>query len=280
MLRVMTLEEVEAAAAGGVELLSIPFALLLPALRDVAPDCFIIPGGDFGDFVTTEDYLRAGFRAIAAGADAIYCPASLQTIRRLRDEGIPVCGHVGLIPSRSTWTGGFRAVGKTAATAYEVYRQTKLLEEAGAFAAEIEVVPEPVASAIARRTSLFMISMGSGSGCDAQYLFAEDVLGSHDRHYPRHAKKYRDFREVAERLQHERTTAFAEFVEDVRSGAYPERHHLVDIDERELADFLAMFERESPSHPEHLPETFRDSSASRQSSAIRTCRSEPDSCSG
>ncbi|WP_204307647.1 3-methyl-2-oxobutanoate hydroxymethyltransferase, partial [Klebsiella pneumoniae] len=86
-----------------------------------------------------------------------------------RDEGIPVCGHVGLIPSKATWTGGFKAVGKTAQSALDIWRQTKALDEAGAFAAEIEVVPVAVATAISERTSLFMISMGAGAGCDAQY---------------------------------------------------------------------------------------------------------------
>ena len=96
-------------------------------------------------------------------------------------KAFPVCGHVGLIPSQATWTGGFRAVGKTADTAMLVWSQVKALEEAGAFAAEIEVVPVDIASAISERTSLFMISMGAGAGCDAQYLFAEDVLGRQSR---------------------------------------------------------------------------------------------------
>jgi 3-methyl-2-oxobutanoate hydroxymethyltransferase len=242
MLRVETLEEVAAAAEAGIDMLSVPFTLLGPTLREAARTTFVVPGGNLGDFVTTDDYLRAGFRALEGGGDALYCPAGLGMVRRLREEGIPVCGHVGLIPSRATWTGGFKAVGKTAATAHEVFRQTKLLEEAGAFAAEIEVVPAPVASAISRRTSLFMISMGSGAGCDAQYLFAEDVLGSHDRHYPRHSKKYRDFNAEADRLQRERKAAFSEFASDVRTGAFPDEGRLVAIEERELAAFLSMLD--------------------------------------
>ena len=99
----------------------------------------------------------------------------------MADEAIPVIGHVGLIPSRATWTGGFKAVGKTAETAMEVLEAVKQLEAAGAFGAEIEVVPVEVAEAISQRTSLFMLSMGAGTGCDAQYLFAEDVLGHESR---------------------------------------------------------------------------------------------------
>ena len=144
----------------------------------------------------------------------------------------------GLIPSKRTWTGGFRAVGRTASSAQLVFDQVKALEGAGAFAAEIEVVPARVAAAIAKRSELLLISMGAGAGCDGQYLFSSDVLGSHDGHYPRHARVYRDFRAEHERLQKERVAAFGEFAADVASGAYPAANHTVDIDDEEFAAFL------------------------------------------
>ena len=162
-IRVFTMEEVEAAARAGVEILSVtPELIFNPAFRDAAPDCFAIPGSVNSFFALKEDVMRDAFRFIRAGADAVYCAASLDTIRALADEHVPVCGHSGLIPHHSTWTGGYRAVGKTAETAMFVWNQVKALEKAGAFAAEIEVVPVEVASAISARTSLFMISMGAG----------------------------------------------------------------------------------------------------------------------
>jgi 3-methyl-2-oxobutanoate hydroxymethyltransferase len=239
MLRVVTLEEAEAAEKAGIDLVSVPPALLGLEFREAAPTVFAFPGLEYGDFVTAEDYLRGAFQAMRAGGDAVYCAAGLSTVRRLREEGIPVCGHVGLIPSKATWTGGFRAVGKTAESALEIWRQVKALEEAGAFAAEIEVVPGEVAAAISERTPLLMLSMGAGTGCDAQYLFAEDLLGQNRGHYPRHAKVYRDFAAEFERLQQERIAAFREYAEDVRSGAYPEKAHLVGIEPVELEEFLS-----------------------------------------
>lgn len=238
MLRVVTLEEAEAAEQAGIDLVSVPPALLGPAFREAAPTVFAFPGLEYGDFVTADDYLRGAFQAMKAGGDAVYCAAGLSTVRRLREEGIPVCGHVGLIPSKATWTGGFRAVGKTAESALEIFRQVKALEEAGAFAAEIEVVPGEVAAAISAKTSLVMLSMGAGTGCDAQYLFAEDVLGQNRGHYPRHARVYRNFAAEYDRLQQERIAAFREYADDVRSGAYPEKGHLVGIEAAELAAFL------------------------------------------
>jgi 3-methyl-2-oxobutanoate hydroxymethyltransferase len=243
MLRVTTLAEAEAAEQAGVEMLSVTPELLTDrAFRDAAPHAFVFAGLEWGHFVTTEDYLRIAFAMLKASADAVYCAASLETIRRMRDEGIPVCGHCGLIPSHRTWTGGFRAVGKTAASAAFVWKQVRDLEAAGAFSAEIEVVPAEVATAISARTSMFMISMGAGSGCDAQYLFADDVLGQNPGHVPRHAKTYRNFSAEYARLQQERVAAFGAYVSDIRSGAYPEPKHAVGISRDELDNFLTMLD--------------------------------------
>jgi len=156
---------------------------------------------------------------------------------------VPVCGHVGLIPARRTWTGGFKAVGRTLETALLVWRQTKALEEAGAFSAEIEVVPTDVATVISKRTSMFMISMGAGAGCDAQYLFATDVLGTNRGHVPRHSKVYRNLAAEYDRLQQERIAAFSELASDIKCGAYPEVQHQVDIPKDELERFLREIER-------------------------------------
>jgi 3-methyl-2-oxobutanoate hydroxymethyltransferase len=239
MLHVTTTDEAAAAGDAGIELLSIVHPLWDRGFRDAAPDAFVCVGLLYGQLVTTEDYLRAAFSAMAEGADSVYCAASLGVVRALADEGIPVCGHAGLIPSRRTWTGGFRAVGRTADTALLVHRQVTALEQAGAFAAEIEVVPGRVAAEICRRTSLLLISMGAGAGCDAQYLFAEDVLGSNLGHVPRHAKRYRDFRTEYARLQAERIAAFTEFAADVTTGGYPAPEHLVAISDKEFDSFVA-----------------------------------------
>ncbi|GIK40553.1 MAG: 3-methyl-2-oxobutanoate hydroxymethyltransferase [Chloroflexota bacterium] len=237
MLHVKSLDEAAAAEAAGIDMLSIIDPLWTPEMRAAAPSGFVQVGLLYGQLATFEDYLRAAHRAIQIGGDAVYCAASLDTVRRLRAEGIPVCGHTGLIPSKRTWTGGFRAVGKTSEAAVFVYRQVKELEEAGAFAAEIEVVPERVAAEISKRTSILLLSMGAGAGCDGQYLFAEDVLGQTDGHVPRHAKTYRKFRAEYARLQQERIAAFREFSSDVAAGRYPAPEHTVGIADDEFAAF-------------------------------------------
>jgi 3-methyl-2-oxobutanoate hydroxymethyltransferase len=238
MLFVETLDEAAAAAAAGIDILSIVETFWTPEMRKAAGDCFVQVGLFYGKHCTAEDYLRAAHAAILIGGDCCYCAASLSTIGVLAAEGVPVISHVGLIPAKATWTGGFKAVGKTAASALAVYEHVKQLEALGALGAEIEVVPARVTAEISKRTSLILLSMGAGTGADAQYLFAEDVLGYTREHQPRHAKVYRNFRAEHERLQRERVAAFSEFRRDVETGAYPEDKHLVPIAEAEFETFL------------------------------------------
>ena len=240
MMRVETWDELAAAETTGIDMCSVPPELLAQKkFRDIAPSIFAVPGVSLYDNPgTTDDFLRWGYKMLSYGANAVYCAASLQTVRRMADEGIPVIGHVGLIPSKATWTGGFKAVGKTAASALQVYELVKRYEEAGVFGVEIEVVPAEVTAEIAKHTNLFLVSMGGGTGGDCQYLFADDVLGQNTGHIPRHAKIYRNFAKEFERLQGERIAAFSEFVADVKSGAYPEEKHLVPIAKTELEKFI------------------------------------------
>ena len=239
MLRLFTLEEAEAAERAGIDIVSVPPSLLLnPQYRDAAPSLFTMPGDNFFEFGTADDFVRFAFNLYKHGADAIYSSAGFPTVKRLAEDNIPIIGHVGLIPSRKTWTGGFRAVGKTAETAMEIYQAVKTYEQIGAFGAEIEVVPVEVAEAICQRTSLFLISMGAGTGCDAQYLFSEDILGENRGHMPRHSKVYRNFAAEYDRLQQERIAAYSEFVSDCQSGAFPEERHIVRMPPEELEAFM------------------------------------------
>ena len=238
MLYVETLDEAAAAAAAGIDMLSIIETVWTSEMREASGSCFVQVGILYGQFTNVEDYLRAAYRSMSLGGDCVYCGASLATVRSLADEGIPVVGHVGFVPYKATWTGGFKAVGKTAKQALAIWHQVVALEAAGAFGAEIEVVPDRIAAEITKRTSLVMLGMGAGPQTDAQYLFAEDVLGCTRGRRPRHAKAYRDFRSELDRLQHERILAFSEFISDVSSGAYPEPLHVVPISDHEFAEFM------------------------------------------
>jgi 3-methyl-2-oxobutanoate hydroxymethyltransferase len=239
MLRYFSLDEAAAAEAAGIDIASVPPDLVThPRYREVAPTVFSMTGKTHLDYGAPEEYLRYAGEMLSKGADALYCSGSLQTVERLAREYIPIVGHVGLVPARATWTGGFRAVGTTAESAIALYNECRAYQDAGAFAVEIEVVPEEVATAISQRLDLLLWSMGAGAGCDAQYLFAEDILGEGKTRVPRHAKVYRDFAAEYARLQAERIAAFREFRADVETGAFPEERHLVRMDPAERDRFL------------------------------------------
>jgi len=238
MLKVTTLEEAAAAEEAGIDIVSLPEQLVThPEYRRVAPSLFSMTGVSHIEAGTRDDYLRWSLKMLNQGADAVYCSAGLGTVEHLTREFIPVVGHVGLVPSRVTWTGGFKAVGKTAESALALYEECKAYEAAGAFAVEIEVVPVEVATEISKRVNLLLWSMGAGPGCDAQYLFAEDILGTNRGHMPRHSKVYRNFATEFDRLQRERVAAFSEYIADVRSGSYPEEKHIVRMASAELETF-------------------------------------------
>ena len=239
MLRYFTLDEAAAAEAALIDIASVPPALVSdPRYATAAPGVFAMTGQTHLECPNADDYLRFSAGMIGAGADAIYCSGSLATVEKLAREHIPTVGHVGLVPSRATWTGGLRAVAKTATAALALFDECRRYQDAGAFAVEIEVVPVEVASAISARLDLLLWSMGAGPGCDAQYLFAEDILGENRGHVPRHAKVYRNFAAEYDRLQSERIKAFAEFRDDVASGAFPQAGHVVTMDTSEHEAFL------------------------------------------
>jgi 3-methyl-2-oxobutanoate hydroxymethyltransferase len=134
-----------------------------------------------------------------------------------------------MVPRHVTWT-GYRSIGKTVDEAKALYGKMKDLENAGAYAAEIEIVPHNLATWLCKQTSMLLMSLGSGSGCDTQFLFSCDILGDYDERIPRHAKSYRNFAEENRRLQNERIAAFSEYAADVKEGRFPANCHLTEMD--------------------------------------------------
>jgi 3-methyl-2-oxobutanoate hydroxymethyltransferase len=238
-------EEAAAAEGAGIDLLSCSFdspaaQARLPMIVAAAPKSFISGSTPHG-MASPEEAIRTGFRALELGASSVYCSGSPWLIEAMAREGIPVVGHLGMVPRHATWT-NIRPIGKTAHEAGQLYAQMKRLENAGAYAAELELVPHQLASYLCKKTSMILMSLGSGSGCDTQFLFSDDILGDYDERIPRHAKAYRNFLKEFRRLQQERVAAFREYADDVKSGQFPGPDNLVSMDEAEFKQTVQMLE--------------------------------------
>lgn len=227
-------EEAIAASEAGMDMIGTAFVPERAHFAKAVPNSHFQFGMPWGKHADATEVLRDAMAAMQAGAQSVYCGMSPQIAKVLAREGVPVICHVGLVPPKATWTGGFRAVGRTLSQAKMVWQQVQDFEAAGAFAVEMEVVAANLASEITGRTSMLTISLGSGGGCDAQYLFSADLLGENRGHIPRHAKTYRNFATERDRLQAERVAAYKEYIADVITGAFPEASHVVTIDEDEL----------------------------------------------
>src|SRR5256885_4688070 len=229
-VHVKSAEEAAAAEAAGIDLLSCSFdspaaQARFPLLVAAAPKSFISGATPHG-LASPEEAIYIAFRALELGASSVYCSASPWMIEAMAREGIPVVGHLGMVPRHATWT-NIRPIGKTPAEAKRLYEQMKRLENAGAYAAELELVPHKLASYFCKKTSLLLMSLGSGSGCDTQFLFSAAILQDSAEPIPRHPTPYGNFRKEYKRLQDERIAAFAEYADEVKSGRFPDASHLV-----------------------------------------------------
>ena len=240
-IHVKSPEEAAAAEAAGVDLMSCSFdspeaQARLPRLVAAAPTSFLSAATPHG-LPSPEAAIRVGFRALELGASSVYCSASPFFVEAMARERIPVVGHLGMVPRHVTWT-GYRAIGKTVDEAKQLYQRMKDLENAGAYAAELELVPHNLARFLCSQTKMILMSLGSGSGCDTQFLFSDDILGDYEERLPRHAKAYRNFLEEQRRLQRERIAAFSEYIADVKADRFPERCHLVEMKEPLLQEVI------------------------------------------
>ena len=237
-----SIDEAIAAEQAGIDTMKVRFDPSAPdsaaAIRRAAPNTFMAFSVPLVAAASPEEAVRIGYKAMSVGADAIMCQWSPRFIEAATEAGIPVQGHAGLVPRRSTWTGGLKAVGKTLDEAVWVYEQIKALEAAGAYAVEVEVIPAELLAEISKRTTLITSSIGAGSGGDIQFLFAEDILGNKPPPYPRHSKQYRELYKLLEQVQAERVAGFRDYIEDVQNGTFPAREHIIEASGELIAQFV------------------------------------------
>ncbi len=205
-------------------------------IREAAPNTFMIFG--LGQLSSIEKTIDAALIARDNGADAVYCGNSPKYIEALRKEGLASVSHIGLIPYKSTWTGGFKAVGKDAESAFKVYQDAIAYDNAGAIGLEVECVPDRVAELITNRVDLLTLSMGSGPNCDVEFLFIQDVIGTNTDRIPRHAKVFKDTNLSYEKLLDDTVEGLKSFIDDVKTKKFPTSSNIVQIKDEEFEKLL------------------------------------------
>jgi 3-methyl-2-oxobutanoate hydroxymethyltransferase len=135
-------------------------------------------------------------------------------VKRLVDEEIPVIAHIGLTPQSVYKLGGYRVQGRSAEQARQLMEDARMLQDAGAFAIVLELVPREVAALITNDLEISTIGIGAGAQCDIQVLVLHDLLGMSFGRLPRFVRQYANLREVM-------TDAIQNWTSDVKSGAYP-----------------------------------------------------------
>jgi len=244
-INVISPYEAEAAEIAGIDMI-ICGVDKLKEIREAAPNTFLTCGIKYTEHASKESLMRNVFELLEIGVDSIHTNSwNIKFIKYLSDFNIPFQGHVGFVPMKSTWTGGVKPVGKTSKEAMKVYNDIKELEMIGAWAVEVECVPEDVLKEINNQTKVLTISIGSGRYGDVQFLFGEDILGYHfnSNETPRHAKKYKDFNKIYEKLQKERVLAFKEYHKDVVGKKFPSKINAVFAEKIELEKFKKLIKK-------------------------------------
>lgn len=169
-----------------------------------------------------EDAIRSSGFALKKGrAEAVKMEGGEEIAEKIHavvELGIPVMGHVGLMPQRVQQMGGYKVQGKGKENAKKVLKDAKAVAQAGAYALVLEGIPEELAEKITKEVDIPTIGIGSGVHCDGQVLVGYDLLGMYSELSPKFVKKYL----AGYQLVSEAVRAYAQ---EVRSGTFPDEAH-------------------------------------------------------
>ncbi len=158
--------------------------------------------------------------------------AVADTVQRIVECGMPVMGHIGLTPQSVNRMGGYRVTGKEREEAAQLLRDAAALEQAGAFAVVLELVPAPLAGVISGRLSIPTIGIGAGPQCDGQVLVLHDMLGLYTDFVPKHARQYAQLARTI-------SDAFGSYIAEVKDGSFPTEKESFKMDAGVLEELEA-----------------------------------------
>jgi 3-methyl-2-oxobutanoate hydroxymethyltransferase len=216
----------------GMVLYGLPSTLAVTLDMMIAHGAAVVRGSEhacvvvdlpFGSYQESrEQAFRNAARVLAeTGASAVKLEGGEEladTIHFLTRRGVPVCGHVGLMPQSVNTAGGFRATGRSEEEAAKVAADARAVAEAGAFAVVLEGTVEDVAASITREIAPPTIGIGASPACDGQVLVIDDVLGLFSDFTPRFVRRYAE-------LGAQVSEAAAAYAADVRARRFPAMEH-------------------------------------------------------
>jgi 3-methyl-2-oxobutanoate hydroxymethyltransferase len=194
-----------------------------------AKHALIVADMPFGSFqVSKEDTMRNAARIMKeSGAQAVKLEGGVrvaESVRALVDAGIPVMGHIGLTPQSVNAFGGFKVQGKTERSARALLADAAALEEAGAFAIVLELVPSELSRLLTERLSVPTIGIGAGPYCDGEVQVYHDVMGLFPDFTPRHTKRFAD-------LGAAMRAGVESYLSEVRDRSFPTEAQSAPIDQ-------------------------------------------------
>lgn len=210
------------------------------AVRRGAPNTFVLGCMPYQSYNTVDRALANATRFMQeAGCDAVKPQggkSQAHILKALVDAGIPTASHIGLTPHTIAMFGGFRVQGRTAEDAFKILDDALAIQEAGCFMLEFEAVPGPIATAISKELEIPTIGIGAGAGTDGQILLCYDLLGVFTDFKPKFTKRFTNLTEVA-------VNGIKQYVDEVKSGKFPDDEHTYAVNPAEYEKFLGMIER-------------------------------------
>ena len=197
---------------------------LLPMVRAVSRSTIrplVVADLPFGSYQESpQQALRSAVRFLQAGAQAVKLEGGARVVAQvslLVESGVPVMGHLGLTPQSVNTLGGYRVQGRGGA-GDQLLADALALQEAGAFALVLEVVPSDLAERVTKELTIPIVGIGAGAGCDAQVLVWTDMAGLTPGPGPKFLKRYAELRTTL-------SDASRAYADDVRAGSYPGPEH-------------------------------------------------------
>lgn len=180
--------------------------------------------------VSIEDAVRNAGRFVKeGGVDAVKLEGGEEyesTVRAICRAGIPVMGHIGLLPQTAALWSGYKVRGRTVDEAAKILDDAKALERAGAFSIVLESMTSEAAQLVTENIKIPAIGIGAGSSCDGQVLVLHDLLGLETKIMPKFVKRYADLSKLVEE-------AIASYRNDVLTGSFPAEEHSYRMEKEE-----------------------------------------------